>query len=196
MTYSIRLAPIAVFAAVLLWAGAALAHLTGQPLPEGAFLAGFSHPPGGFDHVLAMGAVGVLALQRGGGRLWLLPAAFIAAMILGFAVASAGIGLPWVELGIAGSLVALGLAIVLDRRIPLWACAGLIALCAVLHGHAHGTEAVNLTDPAVYAGGFALATALLHGAGIGFGIVLRQLRLMPAAGYGVAAIGAVIAAGL
>lgn len=199
MTSPIRLKLIAAAttAAVLLWAGAASAHLPG--LAAGAapgFFAGFAHPLSGADHVLAMAAVGVLAAARGSARLWLYPAAFVAAMIAGFAVAATGFGLPWVEFGIAGSLIALGLAIVLAGRMPLPASLALIALCAVLHGHAHGSEAMSLADPVLYAGGFALATVLLHGAGIGAGFALRRLRLMPAAGYGLAATGALIVAGL
>ena len=186
----------AICAAVLLLPAAASAHLIGAGAPHGEFFAGFAHPLSGFDHILAMGAVGLLAAHRTPSRVWLLPAAFVAAMILGFAIASAGIALPWIEFGIAGSIAALGLAIVFGERIPVWACVALIALCAVLHGHAHGTEAVSLANPFLYAGGFALATAALHGAGIGIGVLLKRTRLIEAAGYGLAVIGAVFVAAL
>ena len=183
-------------AAVLLWPAGAFAHLTGQVPAHGEFLAGFSHPLGGFDHILAMGAVGLLASIGGGPRLWLYPASFVAAMVAGFALAGAGIALPWVEFGIAASLVVLGLAVVLGGRIPALAVTALIALCAVLHGHAHGSGAAGLANPFVYAGGFALSTAFLHAGGIGLGFALRRPRLTSAAGYGVAAAGALLIAGL
>jgi urease accessory protein len=187
---------LAVFAAALLWAGAASAHLLGLPTAtHGEFLAGFGHPFSGLDHILAMGAVGILAAHQGGRGLWLLPATFIFAMIAGFAVAKLGIGLPWVELGIAGSIVALGLAIVVSDRMPLSACATLIALCAVMHGHAHGTEALALADPLHYVGGFALATAMLHGSGIVLGLGLRRMSLLPEAGTAIAVMGLVFVLG-
>lgn len=184
------LAVSAFFVLALLSAGSASAHLLGIPMTaHGAFMAGFAHPFSGLDHILAMGAVGMLAADKGGRGVWLLPAAFIAAMIAGFAVAWLGIGLPWVEIGIAGSIVALGLAIIGGDRLSPWACAGLIVICAVLHGHAHGTEALALANPMQYVGGFALATAMLHGSGIALGLGLRRMRMLPAAGYAVAAIG-------
>jgi urease accessory protein len=191
MTASLRRLPLA---AVLLIvsAGQASAHLLGLPVaPHGEFAAGFAHPLGGLDHILTMGAVGMLAAHKGGRGIWLLPVVFVAAMIGGFAVAKLGIGLPWVEAGIAGSVVALGLALIGGDRIPVWACALLIALCAVLHGHAHGTEALALADPLHYVAGFALATAILHGAGIALGIGLRRIHMLPAAGTAIAAVGLV-----
>ena len=44
---------------------------------------GFLHPLGGLDHVLAMVAVGLYAAQLGGRSLWLLPSAFVGAMLAG-----------------------------------------------------------------------------------------------------------------
>jgi urease accessory protein len=186
------LAAIAFLLLALVSAGGASAHLLGLPFAaHGEFAAGFLHPLSGLDHILAMGAVGMLAAHKGGRALWTLPAVFVSAMIAGFAAARLGIAAPWVEAGIAVSLVALGLAIAGGNRISFAACAALIALCALLHGHAHGTEALALADPLRYVAGFALATAILHAFGIAFGIGLRRLRMLPAAGYAVAAIGLV-----
>ncbi len=69
---------------------------------------GFAHPVGGLDHILAMVMVGVLAAQLGGRALWLVPASFVAVMALGGVLGLAGLGLPFVELGIALSIVVLG----------------------------------------------------------------------------------------
>lgn len=182
----------ALFVAALISAGPASAHLLGLAVaPHGEFAAGFAHPFGGLDHILAMGAVGMLAAHKGGRSLWIFPAVFVAAMIGGFAVARFGILLPFVELGLAGSIVALGLAIAGSERLSVWACAALIALCAILHGHAHGTEALALADPLHYVGGFALATAALHGAGIALGTLLGRMRMLAPAGYAIAALGLV-----
>ncbi len=69
------------------------------------FLAGFSHPLGGVDHILAMIAVGLFAAQLGGRALWLVPLTFVSVMTLaGIAAAE----LPFVQTGIGISVVVLG----------------------------------------------------------------------------------------
>src|SRR5215470_16285297 len=80
-----------------------------HPGHEGASLiGGFMHPLGGFDHIIAMVAVGVLAARLGGRALWLVPASFITAMAVASLAGSAGLGLPYTEAGIAVSVVVLG----------------------------------------------------------------------------------------
>lgn len=151
---------------------AALAHTFGAH--DAGFVHGFLHPVGGWDHLLAMVAVGLWAAQRGGAALWALPVAFVGAMIGGGLLGMAGIGLPQVELGIVLSVVALGALIAFQSRLPLLASAGVVALFAVFHGHAHGAEMPEAAEPLLYGLGFALATALLHGAGIGAALSLRR----------------------
>src|SRR5262249_568198 len=64
------------------------------------FLHGFSHPFSGIDHVLAMVAVGMFAAHLGGRGLWLVPLTFISVMALAGIAGMAGVGLPFVEIGI------------------------------------------------------------------------------------------------
>ena len=152
---------------------AALAHTFGAH--DAGLVHGFLHPVGGWDHLLAMVAVGLWAAQRGGKALWALPMAFVGAMIGGGLLGLAGIGLPQVELGIVLSVVVLGALIALQSRLPLLASAGVVALFAVFHGQAHGAEMPEAAQPLLYGLGFALSTALLHGAGIGAALLLRRL---------------------
>src|SRR5438477_9552004 len=105
------LRPTAALAIFLALTGAALAH-TGHGDASG-FAYGFMHPLGGLDHVLAMVAVGLYAAMSGGRAVWLEPAAFLGAMALGGALGAAGYALPYAEIGIAASVVALGLAVAL-----------------------------------------------------------------------------------
>lgn len=56
---------------------AAFAH-TGHGV-EG-FTGGFVHPLQGFDHIIAMVGVGLIAAKLGGRALWELPAAFLSMM--------------------------------------------------------------------------------------------------------------------
>jgi urease accessory protein len=134
--------------------------------------AGFAHPMGGIDHVLAMVAVGCLAAQMGGRALWALPAAFIGMMVAGGALGMAGIALPFVETGIALSLVCFGVAIAAGLRLPVAAGAAFVGLFALFHGHAHGAEMPETATGLEYGLGFVAATALLHLAGVGIGHAL------------------------
>ncbi len=144
--------------------GLAFAH---AGIDHGAgFVHGLAHPVGGLDHVLAMVAVGVFAFVLGGRALWLVPLSFVGAMVAGFALGVAQIQLPFVELGIALSSVAIGGAAALGRPMPVVAAMALVGTFAVFHGHAHGAEMGQSVGGFTYALGFITATALLHLAGI------------------------------
>src|SRR5262245_64618792 len=95
-------------------------------------LHGFVHPIGGLDHVLAMVAVGIFATQLGGRAIWLVPASFILAMILGGATGMTGIHLPPVETLIAVSVVALGAVICLKIALPVAGAGALGAVRAIV----------------------------------------------------------------
>ena len=113
----------------------------------------------------------------------------------------AGVGVPSVEAGIAASVLALGALIASDvrpRAAPRLALAvAAVGLFALLHGHAHGTGLPQAADPARYMAGFALATLVLHGAGIGLGVAMatRRERSVRLAGAGIAAAGVVLVLG-
>jgi urease accessory protein len=154
-----------VLAVALCGCDAALAHTGAE---HGlSFAAGFRHPWTGLDHVLAMVAVGFWAGLNGGRALWVWPATFVGVMVVGGAVAIAGLSIPAVEPGILASVVVLGLLVLVAAQLPVLFGAGLIALFALLHGHAHGAELPAQATAGSYAAGFALATALLHGFGLG-----------------------------
>ncbi len=105
-----------------------------------SFASGFAHPFTGLDHMLAMVAVGLWAGLNGGRALWAWPAAFVGVMLVGGALGMAGLTLPLVESGILASVVVLGLLVLGAFRLQVAAGAALVALFALLHGHAHGTE--------------------------------------------------------
>jgi urease accessory protein len=186
----------ALTAFLTLAAGPALAH-TGVGSVSG-MAAGFAHPIGGLDHVLAMVAVGILAARQGGRALWLVPAAFVGMMLVGGALGVAGVALPYVELGIAGSVIALGMVIAVGRRMPVALAMALAGAFAVFHGHAHGTEMPLNASGLAYGAGFLLATASLHIAGIGLGLGAAKLTRPLALRFGGGAIalaGLALAAG-
>ncbi|MBB4287042.1 HupE/UreJ family protein [Roseospira goensis] len=157
----------------LVLAGPAAAH-TGVGAAAG-LSHGFMHPIGGLDHVLAMVAVGLFAAVLGGRSLWLVPAAFVAMMAVGGAAGVAGIAVPYVELGIALSVVVVGALVAFGRSLPVAVAAAVVGLFAIFHGHAHGTEMPVAMSGLTYGLGFMGATALLHAAGILAGLGLGRL---------------------
>jgi urease accessory protein len=193
------LARVAAAAALVLVPGVALAHPGHAEV--GGFAHGFMHPLGGLDHVLAMVAVGLYAALLGGRALWLVPATFVGAMALGGAAGVSGYALPYTEIGIALSVVVLGLAVALRISIPTVAAMALVGVFAVFHGHAHGAEMPQNLSGYEYAAGFMLATALLHCAGIALGLgtgKLSQLggrRVAQATGGAMALAGVMLLAG-
>jgi urease accessory protein len=152
-------------------------------------LAGLVHPVSGFDHVLAMVAVGLWGAVLGPPAIWVLPVAFPLVMACGGLLGLLGVPLPGVELGIALSAVALGAMVLAELRPPLWIAALIVAFFAVFHGHAHGRELPEGTSALLYSLGFVVATGLLHAVGILLGIAHgwpAGRALVRAAGGGVA----------
>jgi urease accessory protein len=157
-------------AAVLLLASApAFAHL--DPGEHGSFMSGFTHPLFGLDHIVVMVAVGLWAATIGGRAIVIVPAAFVGTMAFGYILALAGVELPFVEPVILASVVALGLLIAAAVRLPVALGATLVGIFALFHGWAQGGE-LGAASALPYGVGFALATALLHSAGIGVGLLL------------------------
>ncbi|SFB45624.1 urease accessory protein [Rhizobium sp. NFR07] len=162
----------AIFAAA---AAPAFAHL--NPEEHGSFMAGFSHPLFGMDHILVMVAVGLWAAQVGqDGRrsaFWIVPSAFVATMAVGFSLALAGIALPFVEPAILASVIALGLLVAMAVRLPTTGSAAIVALFALFHGHAHGGE-LGSAGVLQFGIGFVVATAVLHLTGIAAGLGISR----------------------
>jgi urease accessory protein len=162
------------FTAAVLAASAAPAFAHLDPVEHGSFAAGLSHPFFGLDHILAMVAVGLWAALLGGRAAWLVPTAFVGTMMLGFAVALAGLGLPFVEPAIAASVVVIGLLALVALQVPTHVGMTMVGFFAFFHGYAHGGE-LGAAGALSFCAGFAVATALLHAAGVGTGIGLTRL---------------------
>jgi urease accessory protein len=149
-----------------------------------------------------MVAVGMFAAHLGGRALVLVPATFVLVMAAAGALGMTGVGLPFVELGIALSVVVLGAAIALRLKAPVAIAMAAVGFFAIFHGHAHGTEMAGLSAGALYGAGFVLATALLHAVGIGIGFVIGGLgpvqgkRLYQLSGSAMALAGVAILAGV
>ena len=190
---------LSTLAAFSAFTGIAEAH-TGHGSTMG-FTAGLLHPLSGLDHMLAMVAVGLFAARLGGKAFWAVPLAFVGMMIVGGALALNGIGLPYVEIGIAASVIVLGAAVALDFNLPVSAAMGLAGFFSLFHGHAHGAEMPVTASGVTYGLGFVMATALLHSAGLGLGLLAskasapRNFNLFKVTGAAVALAGVALLAG-
>jgi urease accessory protein len=156
------------FLALFLAPTAAFAHTSVGD--TGGFMHGFMHPLGGLDHQLAMILVGIFASQLGGRALWLVPLTFVGTMAFGGFLGIAGIPVPFIEIGIALSVVVLGAIVAFGVKVPVAVAMGIVGLFAVFHGHAHGSEMPMDTSGLEYGLGFMFATSVLHAAGIGIGV--------------------------
>jgi urease accessory protein len=152
------------------------AHTFGAEGPSLA--AGLAHPFMGLDHLLAMIAVGIWAWQLGGRAVWFVPVTFVSMMSIAATFGLSEFSLPLVEPAIACSLLILGLLVAGAVRLPLITSVCVVGFFAVFHGYAHGLELPQTASPALYGIGFILATALLHGLGVGFAHSSRQYKII------------------
>lgn len=165
-----------------------------------SFLAGALHPLTGLDHLLAMVAVGMLASRSASAERWMLPASFIAAMVVGCLIAIVGVALPLVEGLIAASLLAFGAVLLSARTFSMMTGCALVALFGIFHGHAHGSEMVG-DSLMTYGLGFLLSTAALHAAGLIAALRIesvtqRAQMLIRMSGGAIAATGVLLMSGL
>src|SRR5215475_5610420 len=103
-----------------------------------SFVLGIAHPLLGIDHVLVMIAVGLWAVLVGGRALWVFPLTFLTTMLAGFASASFGLDVPFVEPIILSLIIAVGLVVALKVKAPVWLGSVMSVFNALFYGHAHG----------------------------------------------------------
>ncbi len=159
--------------AVLLMLVAAESHAHAETGVAGGLLSGLLHPIYGLDHLVAMVAVGLWGAQLGRPAIWILPITFPLVMAFGALLGVAGVPLPSVEVGIALSALVLGALVAMAVKPPLSVAAVVVALFAIWHGYAHGTELPSAVNPLAYGIGFVVSTGLLHLCGILLGVLIR-----------------------
>lgn len=161
-------------ASLMTVAAPALAHV--GPHTESSLMAGFSHPLGGLDHLLAMLAVGAFAALQKGKQQLAVPAVFMLMLMVGFVGALNSLQLPLVEGTIAASVLVLGLMVASMRQLSAVITLPLVGLFAMSHGFAHGAELGGATA-LTFAVGFMVASLALHLAG--GTLMARLLSKMP-----------------
>ena len=145
----------------------------------GSFIGGLAHPILGLDHLLAMLSVGIVSAQIGGRAVWTVPTTFVVIMALGGLLGLMGVGFIAVEVGIALSVLVLGLVILAKQSIPVYVVMIAVGLFAIFHGYAHGAEMPEIAQPIRYALGFLTATAVIHIAGVLIGDIPGHYKYGP-----------------
>ena len=146
----------------------ALAHIfTGKV----GFYDGISHPVLGLDHFLAMISVGILSAQIGGRAIWTVPATFVLIMTIGglFGFFLIIYEFFFVEIGIIFSVILLGFAISIDKKIPTNVIIFFVGIFGFFHGVAHGLEVPVAANPILFVLGFICGTTALHLFGVAIG---------------------------
>jgi urease accessory protein len=136
---------LATIAAVTLAATPVLAHHPlGGRVPANLFeglMSGLAHPVIGIDHLVMIVAIGLFAgIKRQG---WALPIAFVVAAMAGTGLHLMSMSLPGAEIWVAGSVLALGLMMLVQERLNLAAIAGLIGVAGLFHGYAYGEAIIG-----------------------------------------------------
>ena len=151
---------------------------------------GLMHPLTGWDHLLAMFAVGLWAAQQNGRAIWQIPLAFVSVMVLGGILGVIGVFMPGAEAAIAVSVLALGALIATRTSFAPTLSMMVVGAFALFHGYAHGHEMPASASALPFSVGFVISTVMLHGLGIGAGLGLRnQPRAIRFAGATIAACG-------
>ena len=163
------------------------------------FYDGLSHPVLGFDHFLAMVSIGIISAQIGGRAIWTIPSIFVLIMIVGGLIGiyaeinqllkSAALNeirqtfiladflYLLIEIGILVSVIALGLAIAIEKKLPVGITMIFIGIFGFFHGSAHGLEMPWAANPFLFALGFATGTATLHIFGVIIGYFAIKTKL-------------------
>ena len=135
------------------------------------FFDGLTHPVLGLDHLLAIVSVGIISAQIGGRAIWTVPSAFVALMIAGgiFGFSLIVDNFYFVEIGIIVSVILLGLAISVEKKIPTNLIMIFVGLFGLFHGIAHGLEIPAAASPLLFILGFIIGTTALHLFGVAIG---------------------------
>jgi urease accessory protein len=134
-------------------------HVMGGKMPATfaqGLVSGLGHPVIGVDHFLFIVGVGLLAGFMG--RKLLLPLAFIIGTWGGAVAHLLSLNIPFVEVGILGSVVLMAIAVIGDLRMHALITAGLVAAAGIFHGYAYAESIFGAEPTPLYAylAGFAV----------------------------------------
>ena len=192
-----RMIQLLMTAGLMLTTTLAVAHPGDGIHTHNDFLSGLLHPMMGFDHLLAMAAIGFWSIRQNATMKRGAPLFVVGGMVLGAAIAWGGVSLAGVETGIAMSVLLAGVLIATMAKLPTVIGGTLVALFMVTHGYAHGAEITEGASLMAYMIGFIIATLAITFVGRGLGTLMLRAdnRITRTLGGVVAVIGTVLAAG-
>jgi urease accessory protein len=144
---------------------AAAHHPMDGAMPETlwqGFASGIGHPVIGLDHLAFLLAAGVLAAALPRGEALRAIAGFLMAGMAGLALHMAGIGLGPIEALIAASVLLVGLALLVAKRISAPALLAGFALAGLFHGHAFAEAVIGAEATPILA--YLAGLAVIQGA--------------------------------
>jgi len=166
-------AVLLIITGLLGFSGQVFAH-TGV-LPADGIGYGFMHPFLGLDHTLVMLGVGLWVATQGLAVAGRIVALFLLTMLAGALLGLHGVQFAYVETAILLSLLVIGGLLVMGRlQLPVATVAALVAISAVMHGLAHGSEIPATASAYSYLLGMVAATGLLHLLGLSLGLLLNR----------------------
>ena len=129
------------------------------------FMSGVLHPLTGLDHLLVMLAIGFWAARAPTENRFQIPTLFIIFLLIGLTMGAFMTTSSMVELGIAVSVLAMGLILFLSARISaLWQLM-LTSMFGLIHGFVHGQELILAEHGFMAILGLTLTTAGLLATG-------------------------------
>lgn len=167
---------------------------------EQTMLSAFAHPFLGWDHVLTMLAVGLLAAKNQATlRRLTLPVLFLLSLLLGsvFALFFQGIAFSGMELSLALSVTLCGFALLKPQAFQ--AHGALVLVLGLLHGWAHGVELLASSHASSISimAGMLLGSACLHGLGYGLGLRMNLWHQFERwVGFGLVSVGMLLSLGV
>ena len=127
-------------------------------------------------------SVGILSAQIGGKAIWTVPLTFVSVMTIGglFGFLLIVQEFYFVEIGIILSVIVLGFAISIQKKIPIFLILIFVGIFGLFHGIAHGLEIPAASSPILFILGFICGTTALHifGVTIGYLSVKNSISLM------------------
>ncbi|MBV7340119.1 HupE/UreJ family protein [Chloroflexi bacterium TSY] len=158
--------------------------------------AGSSNPIAGWDHLVAIIAVGIVSTKMDGRSIWGVLLLFLPSIAVGYSIGIQHVIWPYAEWGVPLSLVGLGLLMTLPRRPQLLVVSLTILLFGMSHGYAHGIEWIDKTSGWWHSLGFLGITIGVYIMGVILGLLCREVndptRSFALAGTGMMTAGVVL----
>lgn len=147
------------------------------------FMAGFTHPIFGMDHLLAVFGIGVFGFSILKEKQWIPSFTFIIAMLIGGILGMETEAFSITEPIIMLSVIIVGILIAYEVSLSSLLTGLLFAFIGFFHGHAHGTEMPKDSNVPLFVLGFIVAAILIAALGWGITKLIKQgtqIRLLGA----------------